>query len=90
MQGAQKLRNEAYLWVRCNDSPSEINPRMNLPLGKQIFSLYLQCGVSISQGGGDAQRGRWIFYEAIKVRSDERCVAVLLNQARQKYVYRVK
>ena len=34
MQGAQNLRSEAYLLVRCNDE-------------------------------GEAQRGRWTFYEAI-------------------------
>ena len=65
MQGAQNLRSEAYLLVRCNDSPCEISPRMNLPLGNQILPLYLQCGVSISQGGGEAQRRRWTFYETI-------------------------
>ena len=66
MQGAPILRSEAYLQVRLNDSPCEINPKMNLPLGNQILSLYLQCGGSISQGGGEAQRRRWTFYEAIR------------------------
>ena len=67
MQGAQNLRSEAYLQVRRNDSPCEITPRMNLPLRNQILALYLQCGVSISQGGGEAQRRRGTFYEIIKV-----------------------
>ena len=52
MQGAQNLRSEAYLLVRCNDSPCEINPKMNLPLGNQIPALYLQCGVSDLTGRG--------------------------------------
>jgi hypothetical protein len=38
---------------------------MNLPLGNQILALYLRGGVSISQGGGEAQRRRWTFYEAV-------------------------
>ena len=54
MQGAQNLRSEPYLLERCNDSPCEITPRMNLPLGNQILALYLQCGVPISQGEGEA------------------------------------
>ena len=67
MQGAQNLRSEAYLLVRCNDSPCEITPqdesssRKSDPLAIPYNAEFL-----ISQGGGEAQRRRWTFYETIK------------------------